>query len=210
MTTFLFFTTLILTLLRALKADPTDGFSPVSLSTANFQVQKPYDVPVNQRYSYVGGVHKLWVYKTDKPFSAGSTTKPRTEVRITGYDYTSGVWQFEGNVYVPSGTTGVSVMQVFGASTQATTAMLRVYNPSLTYYRSPVIIPNVYNKWYRVNVIHDTGAGRVRVYIDGVLKHETNDNGPATHYFKFGVYTQDNPSDYMESRWSGIRVLKKN
>ena len=101
-------------------------------------------------------------------------------------------------------------MQVFGASTQATTAMLRVYNPSLTYYRSPVLIPNVYNKWYRVNVIHDTGAGRVRVYIDGAFKYETNDNGPAKHYFKFGVYTQDNPSDYMESRWTGIRVLKKN
>ncbi|XP_027073651.1 citrate-binding protein-like [Coffea arabica] len=210
MTPFLFLATLFLTLLRALKADPTDGFSYVKLSEANFQVQKPYDVSVNQRYSYIGGEHRLWVYKTDKPYSQTSNTKPRTEIRITGYDYTSGVWQFEGYAYVPSGTSGVSIMQVFGASTQATTAMLRVYNPSLTYYTNPVLIPNVYNKWYRVNVIHDTGAGRVRVYIDGVFKYETHDNGPATHYFKFGVYTQDNPSDYMESRWVGIKVLRKN
>lgn len=64
-------------------ADPTDGFSYVSLSDSNFQVQKPYDVSVNQRYSYVGGEHRLWVYKTDKPYSSSSNTAPRTEVRIT-------------------------------------------------------------------------------------------------------------------------------
>ncbi|KAL3518865.1 hypothetical protein ACH5RR_021454 [Cinchona calisaya] len=129
---------------------------------------------------------------------------------VVGYDYTSGVWQFEGYAYVPSGTTGVSIVQVFGASSQATTAMLRVYNPSPKYYTDPVLVPNVYNKWYRINVIHDVGAGKVSVYIDGVFKYETHDNGPATHYFKFGVYTQDNPSAHMESRWTGIKVLRKN
>ena len=83
MTPFLVLATLFLTLLRALKADPTDGFSYVKLSEANFQVQKPYDVSVNQRYSYIGGEHRLWVYKTDKPYSQTSNTKPRTEIRIT-------------------------------------------------------------------------------------------------------------------------------
>ncbi|CAI9109102.1 OLC1v1008857C1 [Oldenlandia corymbosa var. corymbosa] len=196
-------------ILKAAMADPTDGFTQVPISQSNFQVQYPYDVSQSDRYSFVNGVHKFWVYSTDKPFSPSSTTKPRTEIRITGYDYSSGTWQFEGNMYIPSGTSGVSVMQVFGGSSAATTAMLRVYNPNLTYYRSPVIISNVYGTWYRVNVIHNADAGRVQVYINGVFKYETGDNGDANHYFKFGVYTQDSPSNYMESRWSGIKVFRK-
>lgn len=62
--------------------DPTDGFTSLPLSQSNFILHKPYDVSENQRYSYVDGVHKLWVYSTDSPFSQGSDTLPRTEIRI--------------------------------------------------------------------------------------------------------------------------------
>ncbi|CAK7328139.1 unnamed protein product [Dovyalis caffra] len=189
-------------------ADPTDGFTSLSLGSSNFVIQKPYDVSVSDRYSFQNGIRKLWVYSTDKPFMSGSTTKPRTEVRIRGYDYTSGVWQFEGYAYVPSGTTGVSIMQIFGGTTAATTMVLRVYNGALSYYKTP-IVQNTYNRWFRVNVIHDVGAPKVKVYIDGSLVYQVNGNGASTHYFKFGVYTQDNPSNYMESQWRGIKVLKK-
>lgn len=65
------------------KADPTDGFTPISISQNNFQIQKPYDVPVDQRYSFIDGVHKFWVFKTDKPHTTTSQTKPRCEIRIT-------------------------------------------------------------------------------------------------------------------------------
>ncbi|XP_034692406.1 citrate-binding protein-like [Vitis riparia] len=175
---------------------------------SNFEVQKPYDVSQDQRYSYVDGVHKLWVYSTNKPFSQGSATLPRTEIRIRGYDYSSGTWQFEGYGYVPSGTTGVSIMQVFGGSSRATTLMVRVHDGSLTNYRSPVLASNIYNKWFRLNVIHNAD-GRVQIYVDGILEYEGSDDGGSSHYFKFGVYTQNDPSNYMESRWKGIKVLRK-
>lgn len=126
-----------------------------------------------------------------------------------GYDYSSGVWQFEGYGYVPCGTTGVCIMQVFGASPHATTLMLRVYNGSLSYYRASVIVPNIYDKWFKLNVIHDMDNSKVRVYIDGVLKYEAPGRGGTSHYFKFGVYAQNNDSYYMESRWKDIKVLKK-
>lgn len=126
-----------------------------------------------------------------------------------GYDYSSGVWQFEGYGYVPCGTTGVCIMQVFGASPHATTLMLRVYNGSLTYYRASVIVPNIQDKWFKLNVIHDVDNSKVRVYIDGVLKYEAPGRGGTSHYFKFGVYAQNNDSYYMESRWKDIKVLKK-
>ncbi|KAL1326855.1 hypothetical protein HN51_036979 [Arachis hypogaea] len=189
--------------------DPTQGFTQLPISNSNFQVQKPYDVPQNQRYTFIDGVHKFWVYSTDKPFEPSSTTLPRTEIRITGYDYTSGVWQFEGDFYVPSGTSGVSIMQVFGGSSSATTLQLRVYDGSLKAYRDPVVLDNIYNRWFRLNVIHDVGANNVKVYIDGNLNFDGAGRGPGTFYFKFGVYTQNDPSNYMESRWRDIKLFRK-
>lgn len=110
---------------------------------------------------------------------------------------------------MPSGTTGVCIMQVFGGSSSATTSQLRVYDGSLTYYRSPVLAQNIYNRWFKVNVIHDVGASNVKVYLDGVLKYDGAGRGADTHYFKFGVYTQNDPSNYVESRWKDIKVFKK-
>ncbi|XP_045823735.1 citrate-binding protein-like [Trifolium pratense] len=189
--------------------DPTVGFTCVPLDSSHYVLQKPYDVSLNERYSFTNGVHKFWIYSTDKPFMMGSDTQPRTEIRVTGYDYTSGIRQFEGYGYVPSGSTGVCIQQVFGASSAATTAQLRVYSGSLTYYRSPVLSANIYDRWFRVNVIHDANANNVKVYIDGELKFNGGDNGDGTHYFKFGVYVQNDPSGYMESRWKDIKICRK-
>jgi len=62
--------------------DPTIGFTRLSLDSSNFIVQKPYNVSQNERYSFINGVHKFWIYPTDKPFETGSSTQPRTEIRI--------------------------------------------------------------------------------------------------------------------------------
>ncbi|TQE00683.1 hypothetical protein C1H46_013732 [Malus baccata] len=124
--------------------------------------------------------------------------------------YSSGVWQFEGYGYVPCGTANVTIMQVFGGSPHATTFMLRVgQNGTLTYYRSAVLASNMYDRWFRLNVIHDANASHLKVYIDGVLKFEAPGRGGTSHYFKCGVYSQPDGSYYMESRWKGIKVLKK-
>ncbi|KAG9444271.1 hypothetical protein H6P81_015611 [Aristolochia fimbriata] len=188
--------------------DPLSGFVELPLNESNFDIQRPYDVPLHERYSIINGVHKLWVFSSDKPHALTSNTNPRTEIRIRGYDYSTGVWQFEGHGYVPSGTSGVCIMQVFGANRTATTLMLRVYEGAVTYYRSgPVLVPRIYDKWFRLNVIHDVGAGKVKVFVDGVLKLEVKDRGGASHYFKCGVYAQNDDSSCMESRWKGIKGL---
>ncbi|KAL5555776.1 hypothetical protein UlMin_038012 [Ulmus minor] len=180
--------------------DPTQGFTELPLNTSNFHIQKPYELPIRSRYSLINGVHKLWVYSTDHPLSKGSPTKPRTEIFIRGYDYSSGVWQFEGHGYVPSGTSGVCIMQVFGASpNHATTLMLRI----------PFWYQIFYDRWFRLNVIHDVEASNVKVFIDGIFIHEAPGRGGTSHYFKCGVYAQNDDSNLMESRWKGIRVLKK-
>ncbi|KAJ1264983.1 hypothetical protein BS78_08G042400 [Paspalum vaginatum] len=152
-------------------AEPTLGFTEVSLSESNFSLQRPYDVPSGDRYRFAGGVRRLWVLRSDKPHQRQSNTSPRTEIRMTGYDYSSGVWQFEGYGYVPSGTTGVSIMQVFGGagdSGPATTLMLHVYDGALRYYDRQVVEYGICDRWFRLNVVHDVGGSTVTVFVDGV------------------------------------------
>ncbi|KAG6657386.1 hypothetical protein CIPAW_04G087300 [Carya illinoinensis] len=124
---------------------------------------------------------------------------------LMGYDYSSGVWQFEAYGYVPCGTSGVCVMQVFGSSPRphATTLMVRVYNDSPSYYRAPVLVPNIYDTWFRLTVIHDVEASNVKA----------PGRGGKSHYFKctWSLCTEHDGSNsyYMESRCKEIKVLKK-
>ncbi|XAR62487.1 hypothetical protein NMG60_11017255 [Bertholletia excelsa] len=99
------------------------------------------------------------VYTNDKPFKPGSGTRPRTEVRIKGLDYSSGVWQFEGYAFVPNGSSGVTIMQIHGAREGATTLQLRIYDGDMKYYKFDVIETDLYDKWFRLNVIHDVDEG---------------------------------------------------
>ncbi|KAK6277139.1 hypothetical protein POUND7_017462 [Theobroma cacao] len=170
------------------EADTTDGFTPVPLTQANFELQRPYNVPLEERYSYEHGIHKLWVYANDKPHDPNSHTQPRTEIRIEGLDYSSGVQQFEGYGFVPNGTSGVTISEIHGASSErATTLQLRIYHGNMRYYSYNLVATNLYDKWFRVNVIHDVGKGKVIVFIDGEEKFVVNDQGPGDPYFKCGV-----------------------
>ncbi|KAK7282380.1 hypothetical protein RIF29_11088 [Crotalaria pallida] len=187
--------------------DLTRGFTELPLKSSNLVIQGPYDLPKTARYGFANGVHKLWVYAKDKPHSRQSNL---FFLLLGGYDYSSGVWQFEGQGFVPRGTSGVCIMQVFGATRpRATTFMLRTYKGSISYYRTPVLVPNIWGKWFKLNVIHDVERSNVKIYIDGVLVHEASGRGGTKHYFKVGVYAQDDASYYMESRWRGIRIFKK-
>uniref|UniRef100_A0A0E0MK67 Alginate lyase 2 domain-containing protein n=1 Tax=Oryza punctata TaxID=4537 RepID=A0A0E0MK67_ORYPU len=192
-------------------AEPTDGFTAVRLGDGNFKLQWSYDVKNSSRYSFDGTVRRLWVFSNDKPHTPQSKTNPRTEIRMTGYDYSSGVWQFEGTGYVPSGTTGVSIMQVFGGGQTATTLMLHVYDGDLWYYHQQLVETNIYDRWFRLNVVHDVAASQLTVFVDGRERLRVAGKGGDSHYFKFGVYTQMiNPTRRMESRWRGVSILNKN
>jgi hypothetical protein len=77
------------------------------------------------------------------------------------------------------------------------------------YYRNQVLVPDIYDKWFRLNVIHDVDAAKVNVYIDGYLKLEADGRGGTSHAIICGVYAQNNDSYCMESRWKDIKVLRK-
>ncbi|WVZ54286.1 hypothetical protein U9M48_005108 [Paspalum notatum var. saurae] len=202
----------------------TDGFTAVELSEAQFKVQKPYDVPLPERYELTAdGVRRMWVYAADKPITTAHPGGPRTEIKIEAMHasclvYSSGVWQFEGYGYVPSGTSGASVMQIFGAAEHATTLMLHVYDGRLTYYHHDavaggkgVVDAAIYDRWFRLNVVHDVAASNVTVFVDGQHRLTAPGRGGDAHYFKFGVYGQsrNGMSCRMESRWKDVKVFTK-
>jgi hypothetical protein len=47
----------------------TAGFTPLRLPESKFVVQKPFNVPLDERYDFTDGVRRMWVYSTDKPIS---------------------------------------------------------------------------------------------------------------------------------------------
>ncbi|GMP79847.1 hypothetical protein CsSME_00035199 [Camellia sinensis var. sinensis] len=69
----------------------TDGFTLAPLAEKNFWLQKPYNVPLDNRYSYEDEVRRLWVYNHDKPFYDDSGTRPTQKfalrVMITHLEY---------------------------------------------------------------------------------------------------------------------------
>ncbi|KAF8024944.1 hypothetical protein BT93_F1942 [Corymbia citriodora subsp. variegata] len=183
--------------------DPIDGFTIVPLTESNFEIQKPYDKLLEERYSFTDGVRRLWVYADDKPhepnrvrvgLASETHIKKCHQLDPNGLDYSSGVWQFEGYGFVPNGTSGAIIVQIHGGMGHSTTLILRMYE----------------GDWFRVNVIHDRDQGTVEVYLDGTLKLVMQDRGPSDLYFKCGVYAAPpNVSYYMESRWKDIKIYKK-
>ncbi|KAG5155395.1 hypothetical protein JHK82_013364 [Glycine max] len=105
----MYFASVMHTTSRSMPLMPVDltlGFTELSLNISNFKNHKPYNLPVRERYRFKNRVHKLWVHVTDKPLSPHSNTNPRSEIRTEGYDYSRGVWQFEGQGFVPKDTSG--------------------------------------------------------------------------------------------------------
>ncbi|WVZ88505.1 hypothetical protein U9M48_035022 [Paspalum notatum var. saurae] len=151
--------------------NPTDGFEKVELADGDFMVQSPYNVPESQRFRYRDGVRTFWVYKTDMPFNTAIHTNPRSEAMIRGHEYSSGVWQFEGDGYVPAGTSGASVMQIHtageGSAAHETVLMLHVYDGVLRFYNGAAVQRSIYDRWFQLNIVHDVAASTVAVYVDG-------------------------------------------
>jgi hypothetical protein len=77
----------------------------------SYKVQQPYDLAVADRFSVTAGpTYSAWILKGDKPFSPGSGTGPRTEMRWGNWSDVEHMW--EADVMVDPGTTGTAIMQV--------------------------------------------------------------------------------------------------
>ncbi|WP_081164647.1 polysaccharide lyase family 7 protein [Niastella populi] len=187
------------------EANPTSGWTQTSYT---YNIQTPWNLSQSSRYSYSGGEHRFWIYPDDECQYEGCSTGPRSELRMNN-NYTSGRHQFEGDVYIVSGSKGTDIMQVFGGSTHATAIMLKIHSASggtIKRYDNETLMTSAYNKWIHVNVQHDADNGRIYVYINNTLKGNYADRGNATHYFKCGVYNIS--GSRSETRWKNVKYWK--
>lgn len=189
-------------------ADPTDGWQQ---TTFTYSFHKPWNLDLSDRYSNSGGVHKMWVYATDEPMTEGSTTDPRTEMRWK-QEYTTGSHMWDADVYIPSGTDGATFAQILRGihpeGTPATDIMLNAYEGNggtMRRYDGTVLRTGIYNTWINVKIAHQasTGTGSIKVYLDNSLVMTVADRGPATRYFKNGVYNHG--SGRAEARFRNIK-----
>ena len=74
-----------------------------------------------------------------------------------------------------------------------------------------MVADRVYDRWIRLNVVHDVAAGNVTVFVDGERRLEVQGHGGKEHYFKFGVYTQGlhKHSHRMEAHWKNVAIYTK-
>ena len=82
-----------------------------------------------------------------------------------------------------------------------------------TYYHdlTKVVADRVYDRWIRLNVVHDVAAGNVTVFVGGERRLEVQGHGGKEHYFNFGVYTKGlhKHSHRMEAHWKNVTIYTK-
>jgi Alginate lyase len=190
----------------------TEGWTSAPLK---FKVQVPYNLNESDRYSFSHGIYHLWVYSNDLSLRKDSKTKPRSEMRFP--DYTSGWQQFSADVYVPSGTSGVCIMQIHTgdkkvphAHVGATIMMAFVIDGTLHFYSKNIITQNVYDHWFHLNVMHNTKNNHIDIYINGQLRYATIYHGKANDwYMKCGVYSQRHASPEMQVYFQNVKLWTK-
>ncbi|HTX22669.1 MAG TPA: polysaccharide lyase family 7 protein [Candidatus Aquilonibacter sp.] len=189
----------------------TSGWTPDKL---DFKIQVPYDQSESNRYSFTDGVYHLWVFNLDKPFAAGNTTLPRSEMRFMP-DYASGQHQFEADMMVPVGTDNVTIMQIHTGNADSrkygpVALMLQVHHGGSLYQGNRTLVfPDIYGKWFHLNVVHDVAARTIKVYINNKLAGTFRDPGAPDYYFKCGVYTCRGGSREMQDFIKNVKLWNK-
>jgi hypothetical protein len=177
----------------------TNGFQIIPDS---YTVQKPWNLPVSDRFAVTNGVYTCWVFGTDQPFSQGSSTGPRTEMRWQTWTNQNVANQFAFDEKFSAGTSHTCVHQIKsddrGDGTEGEALYLQV-NEAGTLRNSvgADFVTGIGNTWYHINSIYDPATGNAELYYNGSLVASvtgyTYPNG--NWYFKTGVYDNGMPTN---------------
>jgi hypothetical protein len=174
--------------------NPTEGYTEYKDS---FHVERPYDVPINARFSFIDGIYNFWVFPGDKAHSKiANGTNPRTEATFGGtYDkatvkenvgnasgigyFTTGKRIYSADVLIEKSASSSFVFQLH------TTA--KGIGP--IYLSGGGVPGGMLDKWYNVKFAFDAATLKSQVYINNCLKGTVSGpRGDGHFYFKHGVY----------------------
>jgi alginate lyase len=185
-------------------ADPTAGLTRYPDS---YKVQHPYNLPESARFSVTGGEYNLWILKGDKPFSKGSSTGARTEMRWAT-NWSSGEHLWQADVEIDPGTTGTCIMQVH-AVTPGEAIYIQTKNGNLYNSVNTLLAKNIVGSWFHLAAAYDPSNHLVQVWVNNALVLSTHYTKPAgtQFYFKNGVYNLNGAKS--ETHFKNIQLWRQ-
>jgi hypothetical protein len=190
--------------------DPTMGWTEYK---DTFHVERPYDVPINTRFSLIGGIYDFWVNSNDKAHSTDANgKKPRTEARYGGLadaagggNFKTGMRMWSADMFLASSTKNSVVMQVHTTAKGIGPVYLVVNGTNVP----PLSLPGgMLDKWFNLKVAFNAATLKSDLYVNNCLKNTiTGIRGDGNFYFKHGVYHCD--SGTCRARAKNIHVYQK-
>jgi hypothetical protein len=202
--------------------DPTEGWTEYQDS---FNIQRPYNVPINTRFSITGGIYNFWVFPNDAPHSPDANGRnPRTEARYggtadvaTGRNFQSGMRMYSADMLIERNAVGSAIMQIhttadgggpIGVRVQANGSM--VNNGSVTVVQANAVPGGLIDKWFNFKASLDAGTQEVKIYINNCLTSTyKGPRGDGNFYFKNGVYFCKTSKDGCFSHYKNLHLYKK-
>jgi len=202
--------------------DPTQGWTEYQDS---FNVQRPYNVPINTRFSITGGIYNFWVFPNDAPHSPTANGRnPRTEARYggtadvaTGKNFQTGNRMFSGDMLIERNAVNSAIFQIHTTADGGGPIGLRVQsngdivnNGSLTVVRGSTVPGGTVDKWFNFKASLDASTLEVKIYINNCLKSTYKGaRGDGNFYFKHGVYFCKTSQNGCFSHYKNIHLYKK-
>jgi len=177
----------------------TNGFQVIPDS---YTVQKPWNLPLSDRFAVTNGVYTCWVYGTDQPFEEGNGTGPRTEMRWETWTNQNVPNQFAFDELFSAGTSHTCVHQIKsdnkGDGSGGEALYLQVNEAgTLRNGEGADFATGIADTWYHINSIYDPATGDAELYYNGSLVASvTGFTWPdGQWYFKTGVYDNGMPTN---------------
>jgi hypothetical protein len=202
--------------------DPTEGWTEYQDS---FNIQRPYDVPINTRFSIIGGIYNFWVFPDDAPHSPTANGRnPRTEARYggtadraTGRNFQSGMRMYSADMLIERNAVNSAIMQIHTTADGGGPIGIRIQdngnivnNGSLTVVVGSTVPGGLIDKWFNFKASLDTSNQEVKIYINNCLKSTyRGPRGDGNFYFKNGVYFCKTSRNGCYSRYKNIHLYKK-
>jgi hypothetical protein len=201
--------------------DPTAGWTEYQDS---FNVQHPYNLPTNTRFSITGGIYNFWVFPKDFPHSPDAGGRnPRTEARYggtadkaTGNNFGSGMRMYSADMLIERNAVGSAIMQIH-ATDPAVPIGVRIMpsgdmvnNGTLTVVQGSTVPGGLVDRWFNYKASLDTATMQVKIYVNNCLKATyTGQRGSGAFYFKNGVYFCKTSQNGCFSHYKNIHLYKK-
>jgi hypothetical protein len=191
--------------------DPTQGWTEY---VDTFHVEYPYKVPLNTRFSIIGGIYNFWVFPNDSAHSpTANGTNPRTEAAYgalhdmanvplsTGNNagigfWTTGMRMYSADMFLESNADGSVIFQLHTEATGIGPVYLSLSGGDLTNGTGGSVAISgssatggLADNWFNLKVAFDSATKQAKLYVNNCLiKTVSGPGGDGRFYFKNGVY----------------------